>query len=80
MDMHFDTSLIQGLYSPQQRIADGAYHTAVERIRSLSNPHFFMLNYECDKMTHGQSDVPINIMSSAVKRKLCNGDCKSRKQ
>lgn len=107
MDMHFDTSLIQGLHSPQQRIrvmtedwmlrngycpvcgrsvltkyrnnrpvadffcegcradfelkskeqsfgsrvADGAYHTAVERIQSLSNPHFFMLNYECDMVT-----------------------------
>ena len=33
------------------RIADGAYHTALERIQSQSNPHFFMLNYEHDRVT-----------------------------
>ena len=107
MDLRFDTSIIQGYHSPQQRIrvltenwmlrngycpkcgrdvlskyrnnlpvadffceacqadfelksreqsfgpriADGAYHTAVERIRSQSNPHFFMLSYERDRVT-----------------------------
>lgn len=36
----------------KRKITDGAFHTMLERITSLNNPHLFVMSYACMKVNN----------------------------